>query len=108
MTANGLVEINKMLEAGMREEHLLPRGMKLYGTVVSTKRKKTVTVERQLAKYLGKYKRQALTKSKIAAHVPGGVQLKEGDVVEIQQTRKISKTKSWVVTRVLKTKEEKV
>ena len=93
--------INEALQKGMREEHLLPRGMKLYGTIVSAKRKKTVTVERQLAKKIGKYKRMALVRSKVSAHVPGQVNLKEGMLVEIQQTRKISKTKSWVVTKVL-------
>jgi small subunit ribosomal protein S17 len=98
-------EINKKLEEGIKKEKLLPRGMKTQGKVVSTKRKKTVTVEKEITKYFPKYKRWARASSKIQAHVPSDVELKNNDIVEIAQTRKISKTKAWVVTKLLKREE---
>ncbi|RME79526.1 MAG: 30S ribosomal protein S17 [Methanobacteriota archaeon] len=99
-------DINKQLEQGLKQESLLPRGMYITGRVISKKRRKTVTVERELVKKIAKYSRWAKVRSKIAAHVPDNVDIKEGDFVEIGQTRKISKTKSWVVTRVIKRDEE--
>jgi len=98
-------EINKKLEEGIKKEKLIPRGMKTQGKVVSTKMKKTVTVEREITKYFPKYKRWAKASSKIQAHVPSDVELKNNDIVEIAQTRKISKTKAWVVTKLLKREE---
>ena len=95
-------EVNDALKQKLAEERLLPRGMKLQGRVVSTKRKKTVTIEREMVKYLSKYSRWAKVRSTISAHVPEGIDLKEGDLVEVAQTRKISKTKSWVVSRLIR------
>lgn len=70
----------------------------LVGKVVSDKMQKTVTVlvERRVkhplyGKIVGKSK-------KYHAHAEDGG-LKVGDTVEITETRPISKTKSWTVTR---------
>ncbi len=72
----------------------------LQGRVVSDKMDKTVTVlvERRVKHDLyGKY----LTRSaKYHAHDEENA-CKEGDLVEIQATRKLSKTKAWKVTRVV-------
>ena len=95
-------EINTQLGEAIKQEQLLPRGMKMKGVVVSTKRKKTATIERQLVKYISKYSRWASAKSKVSAHVPMDVDIKDGDVVEIQQIRKVSKTKSWIITKIIK------
>ncbi len=99
-------ELNAKLAEAIKAEHLLPRGMKLVGKVVSTKRKKTATVERPLVKFYSKYNRWAYSRSKLAAHIPADIPIREGDLVEIQETRKISKTKNWVVTRVVKREGE--
>lgn len=71
----------------------------LQGTVTSSKMEKTVTVlvERKVKHPLyGKY----VVKSK-KYHVHDEIGCQEGDKVEIAETRPISKTKSWTVTRVL-------
>jgi small subunit ribosomal protein S17 len=99
---NELDAINKSIQESLKAERLLPRGMKLQGKVVSTKRKKTVTVQIDRVKKFKKYKRLAREISKIHAHVPGNIEIKDNDIVEIRQTRKISKTKAWVVTRIIK------
>ncbi|GAB3630058.1 30S ribosomal protein S17 [Pandoraea terrae] len=72
----------------------------LVGTVVSSKMDKTVTVlvERQEKHPLyGKY---IVRSKKYHAHDETN-QFKEGDKVEIQETRPLSKTKAWTVSRLL-------
>lgn len=78
------------------------RGAVVEGEVVSDRGKKTVIVQRNLVKYLPKYERYIRLRSKIAAHNPDCVDAKTGDVVKIEECRKISKTKAWVVTSVVK------
>ena len=46
-------------------------------------------------------------KSKIKAHNPTSINAKEGDIVKIGETRRISKTKSFVVMEILKWNEIK-
>ena len=73
---------------------------KLVGRVVSDKMQKTVTVliERKVRDGLmGKI----VTRSKkYHAHSADG-SFKEGDLVEIAECKKISKTKAWTVTRLI-------
>ncbi|MGB9719163.1 MAG: 30S ribosomal protein S17 [Candidatus Anstonellales archaeon] len=82
------------------------RGMLVRGKVVSTRMRKSVVVERDLLKPVSKYKRRAKTKSKLHAHLPECIKVNLGDEVEIGQTRKLSKTKGWVVLKVIKGKEK--
>ena len=72
----------------------------LVGRVVSDKRAKTVTVlvERRTAHEL--YGKIVARSRKYHAHDEKG-EFKMGDLVEIAEGRPISKTKSWVVTRLL-------
>jgi small subunit ribosomal protein S17 len=72
----------------------------LVGRVVSDKRAKTVTVliERRTAHEL--YGKIVGKSRKYHAHDEKG-EYKMGDVVEIAEGRPISKTKSWVVTRLV-------
>ncbi len=72
----------------------------LVGKVVSDKRSKTVTVmiERRTKHEL--YGKIVAKSSKYHAHDENN-EYKMGDVVEIAETRPISKTKSWVVTRLV-------
>ena len=72
----------------------------LVGKVVSDKRAKTVTVlvERRVKHAL--YGKIVMKSSKYHAHDEKG-EYKLGDVVEIAESRPISKTKSWVVTRLV-------
>jgi len=72
----------------------------LVGRVVSDKRSKTVTVlvERRSAHEL--YGKIVAKSRKYHAHDEKG-EYKMGDTVEIAEARPISKTKSWVVTRLV-------
>ena len=72
----------------------------LVGRVVSDKRSKTVTVlvERRTAHEL--YGKIVAQSRKYHAHDENG-EYKMGDTVEITEGRPISKTKSWVVTRLV-------
>jgi small subunit ribosomal protein S17 len=73
----------------------------LVGSVVSDKRSKTVTVlvERRVTHEL--YGKIVGRSRKYQAHDEKG-EYHLGDVVEIAEGRPISKTKSWVVTRLVK------
>lgn len=72
----------------------------LVGRVVSDKRSKTITVlvERRTAHEL--YGKIVARSRKYHAHDEQGT-YKMGDVVEISECRPISKTKAWVVTRLV-------
>ena len=72
----------------------------LVGRVVSDKRSKTITVlvERRVIHEL--YGKIVGRSRKYHAHDEKG-EYKMGDLVEIAETRPISKTKNWVVTRLV-------
>ena len=72
----------------------------LVGKVVSDKRSKTITVliERRTKHEL--YGKIVAKSSKYHAHDENN-EYKMGDVVEIAETRPISKTKAWTVTRLV-------
>ena len=73
----------------------------LVGKVVSDKRAKTVTVlvERRVKHAL--YGKIVSMSSKYHAHDEKG-EYHVGDIIEITESRPISKTKNWVVTRLLR------
>lgn len=72
----------------------------LIGRVVSDKMDKTVTVliERRVKHPM--YDKIIVRSSKYHAHNEND-QAKAGDLVEIQEARPLSKTKAWVVTKLL-------
>lgn len=72
----------------------------LIGKVVSDKMDKTVTVliERHVKHPL--YGKIIMRSNKYHAHNEANT-AREGDMVEIQEGRPISKTKAWTVTRVI-------
>jgi len=72
----------------------------LVGKVVSDKRAKTVTVliERRVKHPI--YGKIMMRSSKYHAHDENG-EYKLGDVIEITESRPLSKTKSWVATRLV-------
>ncbi len=82
------------------------RGNAFTGEVVSAKAPKTVTIQRTVTHYIPKYERYKKIRSKIAAHNPACMNAAAGDMVRIEETRKISKTKSFVVTKILKRAEK--
>jgi small subunit ribosomal protein S17 len=77
----------------------------LVGKVVSDQRSKTITVliERRTKHEL--YGKIVAKTSKYHAHDENN-EYKHGDVVEISETRPISKTKAWVVTKLVQKARE--
>ena len=90
-----------MKKSETKFEGLSIRGEMLTGQVISTKGKKTAVVERGGAKHLSKYRKGAQVRSRITVHNPESVNAKVGDMVNIAETRKISKTKSWTIVDIL-------
>ncbi len=96
----------KKVEEQMGQVKTYPiRGNIFEGEVVSAKANKTITVKRQLTHYISKYERYKKVFSKVKAHVPSGMVVKEGDIVQIGETRRISKTKNFVLMKVISDKK---
>ncbi len=77
------------------------RGNVLTGKVISARADKTVTVERKIIQFVQKFERYKKIRSRIHAHNPSCINAKEGDIVKVGETRKISKTKGFVVLEIL-------
>jgi small subunit ribosomal protein S17 len=78
----------------------------LSGTVVSDKRDKTVTVEVILRTVDKKYKKYLRERRRYHAHDASNEYV-TGDRVEISEHRPISKTKRWVVTKMIAASKER-
>ena len=72
----------------------------LVGKVVSDKRSKTITVQIERRTKHELYGKIVARSSKYHAHDEND-EYKMGDMVEIAETRPISKTKAWTVTRLI-------
>ena len=89
----------------LKEKAVVPSGRgvrdRRVGTVVSDSREKTVTVRYDFSvkhpKY-GKFLRRAST---LHAHDEKN-EARKGDVVEVTSCRRLSKTKCWRLTRVIR------
>ena len=78
------------------------RGRIFTGKVVKIGMHKTVTVEWPRLFYLPKYERFEKRRTRIKAHSPECINVKEGDEVRIMESKPISKTKNFVVIEVIK------
>ena len=85
----------------MTEEVKTKRTRTLIGKVVSDKRSKTVTVliERRVKHPI--YGKIVMRSTKLHAHDEEN-QYHVGDMVEIVESRPLSKTKTWVATRLVR------
>lgn len=81
---------------------LRTRGKQLQGKVVSTRMDRSALVKVTHIRMNQKYERYEKRASRIPAHVPDCIKLKEGQMVTVSECRPISKTKSFVVTKVMK------
>lgn len=77
------------------------RGNEFTGKVTSAKTPKMVTVLREIVVYIPKFERYKKVRSKVHAHNPEWINAKENDIVKIGETRKISKTKAFIVTEIV-------
>ncbi len=90
------------MENPSRKGQIVARGHTRRGIVVSDRSKRTVIVSSDTLDYFPKYKRSARSMSRIPVHNPDSIGAKLGDEVEIAECRKISKTKAWTVTKIIK------
>jgi len=78
------------------------RGKLLVGKVTKARMRNTITIEHEYHVWVRKYKRYERRRSKIHAHCPPCITIKEGDTVLIGETRPLSKKVSFVVLGILK------
>jgi small subunit ribosomal protein S17 len=76
---------------------LTVRGRLLSGRAVSTAGKGFAVVQMEYLNRVRKYNRSERRKSRISAHVPQCLEVRDGDVVTIGECRPLSKTISFVV-----------
>lgn len=81
------------------------RGRIFEGIVVSDKMQKTATVEWARRKYVKKYERFEVRRSRVKAHNPESINARKGDIVKIAETRPLSKTKNFVIIEMIKKSE---
>jgi len=88
------------MSAEVQKSEAQSKARVLQGRVVSDKREKTVTVlvERRVMHPL--YKKYIKKSKKYSAHDESN-QYNLGDVVEIKESKPISKTKTWAVNRLI-------
>ena len=84
---------------GATDAALRTHGRVFTGTVVSDKMARTVTVAWERRQYIPKYQRYERRYSKVKAHNPAEMDAKQGDKVDIMETRPISKTKHFIVIK---------
>jgi len=87
-------------------KNISTRGRTFEGTVVSDKMRKTVSILWGRKRFVPKYERYEKRQTKIKAHNPDEINAKEGDFVRVMETRPLSKTKNFIVTEIIKRKEE--
>ena len=77
------------------------RGRQHVGTVISTKMRRSAVVEWERRLFLPKYERYEKRLTKITVHAPDCLEVKEGDLVRIGETRPLSKTKHYTIVENL-------
>jgi small subunit ribosomal protein S17 len=77
------------------------RGRQHTGTVVSTKMRRSAVVQWEHRHLIPKYERYERRLTKITVHAPDCLDVKEGDMVQIAETRPLSKTKNFVIIQNL-------
>ncbi|MFA5406003.1 MAG: 30S ribosomal protein S17 [Candidatus Nanoarchaeia archaeon] len=77
------------------------RGRTFMGTVKSDKMTNTVSVVWQRIIRIPKYKRYVIKKTSVKAHNPECINAQSGDKVLISECRPLSKTKKFVVLKVV-------
>lgn len=77
------------------------RGKVVEGKIIRMKAQKTAVIEIKTTKFIRKYERYLTEKSRLAVHCPDCMEISVGDWVLCGETRKLSKTKAFVVLKKL-------
>lgn len=78
---------------------LSTHGKVFSGLVTSRKMQKSAKIEWERLHFIRKYERYERRKSKVIAHVPECMEVKEGDKVTVKECRPLSKTKHFVIIK---------
>ena len=75
------------------------RGKITQGIVVSKKSRNTVIIRRDYVQFIKKYQRYERRNTRLACHLPDclNTEINVGDLVRVGESRKISKTKAFIV-----------
>ena len=82
------------------------RGRTFEARVIKAVMDKTATVEWDFLTYVPKYERYAKARTRLKVHNPVCINARVGNIVQIGETKKISKTKSFVIMKVLRHEKE--
>ena len=75
------------------------RGRSFVGKVIKFAFQKNALIEWERKAYIPKYERYEKRRSRVWAHCPKCLGIALGDMVQIMETRKLSKTKNFVVVK---------
>ncbi|MBF0387348.1 MAG: 30S ribosomal protein S17 [Candidatus Omnitrophica bacterium] len=87
-------------------EKRLNKRKTLIGIVLSDKMEKTRVVQVSSTRPHSKYPKQVKFHTKFKAHDEKN-EAKSGDVVEMMETRRLSKDKRWTITSIVKKNQDK-
>ena len=91
----------KMKNETQPKTNISLRGRVFTGVVTSSKMQKTAIVEWSRRSKINKYERHIQKRKRLDVHVPDHIQIQKGDMVRIQETRPLSKTKNFIVIEKL-------
>jgi small subunit ribosomal protein S17 len=82
------------------------RGKITKGIVVSKKSKNTIIIRRDYVQFVRKYQRYERRNTRLACHLPECLihEIEVGDFVRVGESRKISKTKAFIVLEKISSK----
>ena len=84
------------------------RGKITKGVIVSKKSRNTVIIKRDYVQFVKKYQRYERRNTRLACHLPNCLShvINIGDLVRVGESRKISKTKAFIVLEKISSGEE--
>jgi small subunit ribosomal protein S17 len=84
------------------KQNVTTRGRTFTGTVIAAKMPLTATIQWERRKFVPKYERYEKRRTRIKAHNPENINAVEGDVVVVQECRRLSKTKNFIILSKVK------
>ena len=85
----------------MKDETIATRGRRFTGPIKSTRMARTAVFEVERRTYIPKYERYEKRRTRLKVHIPEGMDVHDGDIVVVQETRPISKTKHFTIVENL-------
>ncbi len=99
------IETKMEVREGKKKKIVGTRGRTFQGYVIKKFPGRAV-IESERTVRVPKYERFALKKTKFHARIPDNMKVEEGDYVKIQECRPLSKIIKFIVTEVIRRKEQ--